>query len=120
MTRAAPAPEHTCWSYDDHRTFVLQARAFLHAGLSAGERVWYVPGQRSSGVTGWLLTSVGPGGSDLPSGLAGGIDAALAEMQDPDRREALQQACRQWAASFSWETMHRDAVRVVQRALECC
>lgn len=55
MTRVASALEHTCWSYDDHRSFVLYVRAFLHAGLSAGERVWYVPGQRSSGVTGWLL-----------------------------------------------------------------
>ena len=55
MTRAAPAPEHICWSYDDPESFGRYARTFLHAGLSAGERVWYVPGRRSSGVTGWLL-----------------------------------------------------------------
>ncbi|MFC7533325.1 MEDS domain-containing protein [Actinoplanes sp. GCM10030250] len=46
---------HTCWSYDDHQEFVLNARSFLHAGLLAGERVWYVPGPRSNGAVGWLL-----------------------------------------------------------------
>lgn len=46
---------HTCWSYDDHQAFVLHVRDFLHAGLSAGERVWYAPGPRSNGVVGWLL-----------------------------------------------------------------
>ncbi|MEV6304676.1 MEDS domain-containing protein [Actinoplanes sp. NPDC051861] len=46
---------HTCWSYDDHQAFVAHARSFLHAGLEAGERVWYVPGPRSNGVVGWLL-----------------------------------------------------------------
>jgi hypothetical protein len=55
MARGASALDHSCWSYHDHRAFVLHARAFLYAGLAAGERVWYVPGRRSSGVTGWLL-----------------------------------------------------------------
>ncbi|MEU4428682.1 MEDS domain-containing protein [Actinoplanes sp. NPDC024001] len=64
MAHGASSPEHTCWAYDDHQTFVLHARAFLHAGLTAGEQVWYVPGRRSSGVTGWLLD----GAPDWPPG----------------------------------------------------
>ena len=45
------APEHTCWSYDDGRVFDAFARRFIHAGLAAGEQVWYVP----SGVPSDLL-----------------------------------------------------------------
>jgi hypothetical protein len=65
MTRAAEAPGHTCWSLDDQQAFVLHARDFLHAGLQAGERIWYVPGPRSNGVVGWLLDEAPawPGGA---------------------------------------------------------
>ncbi|MGK5738057.1 MEDS domain-containing protein [Micromonospora sp. URMC 103] len=45
MTSGAesPAPSnHVCWVYDDPTAFERQARAFLIAGLTAGERLWYV------------------------------------------------------------------------------
>ncbi|MDI6100820.1 MEDS domain-containing protein [Actinoplanes sp. NEAU-A12] len=48
------APEHTCWAFDDDRSFCRYAREFLHAGLGHGEQVWYVPGPRSGGVAEWL------------------------------------------------------------------
>jgi hypothetical protein len=53
------APEHTCWSFDDHRSFDRYAREFLNDGLGCGEQVRYVPGPRSGGVTEWLLDTAG-------------------------------------------------------------
>ncbi len=43
-------PEHICWSYDDSRIFDGYARLFVHAGLAAGEQVWYVRGEPSGGL----------------------------------------------------------------------
>ncbi|WBB65236.1 MEDS domain-containing protein [Micromonospora sp. WMMD812] len=41
MLPAAPYA-HVCWVHDDPAPFHRQARAFLTAGLAAGERLWYV------------------------------------------------------------------------------
>ncbi|WP_433305552.1 MEDS domain-containing protein [Actinoplanes sp. CA-030573] len=55
---------HTCWSYDDQRAFEAYARAYLADGLARGEQVWYVPGERSTGVVdGWLSDIGGRPGS---------------------------------------------------------
>lgn len=45
---------HACWSFDDPRPFDEYARAFLTAGLAAGERVWYVAGPRFDATANWL------------------------------------------------------------------
>src|SRR5690349_18507691 len=45
---------HACWSYDDLRSFDACARTFLGAGLDAGERLWYVPGRRTTATTNWV------------------------------------------------------------------
>ncbi|GAA1041583.1 hypothetical protein GCM10009557_65630 [Virgisporangium ochraceum] len=45
---------HSCWSYDDPRPFDEFTRGFLGAGLSAGARVWYIPGRVGDAVTDWL------------------------------------------------------------------
>ncbi|GIF05186.1 MEDS domain-containing protein [Actinoplanes siamensis] len=61
MTRVAEA-RHTCWAYDDHRPFDAYARDFLGAGLAAGERVWYVPGDWTGTTAAWLR-GAGPAGA---------------------------------------------------------
>ncbi|MDR6324521.1 hypothetical protein J3R03_008717 [Actinoplanes couchii] len=55
----ATSSSHACWSYDDPGALEAYAKEFLRAGLAAGERVWYVPGPRSTTVTDWLR-SAGP------------------------------------------------------------
>jgi glycosyltransferase involved in cell wall biosynthesis len=80
-----------------------------------------VPGMRDSvhhDVTGWLLDEPPGGEPPLASRLAGGIDAALARLDDEDRRREIGVACEQWAAGFSWPVMHENAVSLVQLALE--
>ncbi|MEU4244343.1 MEDS domain-containing protein [Actinoplanes sp. NPDC026619] len=57
-TNLAPDFGHACWSYDDYSPFDRYAGEFLHAGLAAGERVWYVTG-RSAGATAEWLRGVG-------------------------------------------------------------
>jgi len=60
-----------------------------------------VDGLRDSivdGSTGWLA----PADGDAPE-LAAALLAALAELDDPARRSAIDTACRERAASFTWE-----------------
>src|SRR4051794_22007372 len=53
-TSLAPEDGHACWSYDDYQPFDRYAGEFLHAGLSAGEQVWYVTGRPSGATADWL------------------------------------------------------------------
>ncbi|MFI6506920.1 glycosyltransferase family 4 protein [Streptosporangium sp. NPDC050855] len=67
------------------------------AALGVPTVAYDVAGLRDSvrdGVTGWL---VGDGET-----LADVVDRALGELSDPVRREEIQQACRLWAAEFTW------------------
>ncbi|MER7888540.1 MEDS domain-containing protein [Micromonospora sp. NPDC094482] len=48
---------HVCWVYDDQAGFDRQARAFLTAGLAAGERLWYVTAGRPEPVLAQLSTA---------------------------------------------------------------
>ncbi|WP_443075581.1 glycosyltransferase family 4 protein [Streptosporangium sp. NBC_01469] len=67
------------------------------AALGVPTVAFDVAGLRDSvrdGVTGWL---VGEG-----EALADVVDRALRELSDPARREEIQQACRLWAAEFTW------------------
>ncbi|MEU4163420.1 MEDS domain-containing protein [Actinoplanes sp. NPDC026670] len=50
----AATTTHACWSYDSPTALDAYAREFLRAGLTAGERIWYVPGSRSGAVADWL------------------------------------------------------------------
>ena len=70
-----------------------------------------VPGLRDSivpGETGWLVES--DPGDRLPGVLAEQIRAAVRVLSDPDEQARRVAACRQWAAGFTWERMHREAV----------
>ena len=79
-----------------------------------------MPGLRDSivdGVTGWLLDEHDGEDADLPTRLAEGIDRALVDLDDPERRTTMGRACVQWASGYSWETMHRSAVGLVAGAV---
>lgn len=78
-----------------------------------------VPGLRDSvvdGRTGWLLPS-GTDGPDLVADLAAGIEAALVELSDPDRRTEIEVACREQAGRFTWPAFHEQARAVVAEEL---
>ena len=67
-----------------------------------------VPGLRDSvrdKVTGWLV----PPGQELASPLI----AALEEVSDPDRRQAMADECQRWARHFSWDATADRLARVV-------
>jgi glycosyltransferase involved in cell wall biosynthesis len=123
---------------DEHTKHVLLSRARLHVSASDVEG-WGqvvieaaahgvptvardVPGLRESvrhQTTGWLLEEP-RGGSDLAAvqaRLLVGIETALAELDDPERRAELAAACRSWAGRFSWPAMHERAVALVAAAL---
>ncbi|WP_405144932.1 glycosyltransferase family 4 protein [Sphaerisporangium sp. NBC_01403] len=67
------------------------------AALGVPTVAYDVAGLRDSvrhGVTGWLVQD--------GESLADVVDRALKELEDPERRARIQQACRGWAAEFSW------------------
>jgi glycosyltransferase involved in cell wall biosynthesis len=69
-----------------------------------------VPGLRDSvvdGSTGWLVR---PDGDDLTAVLADEVRAAIALLDDPAQQASYAQRCRAWAARFSWDRMHDEAV----------
>jgi glycosyltransferase involved in cell wall biosynthesis len=74
-----------------------------------------VPGLRDSilhGSTGWLVP---PAGTDaqpeqLPELLARQVREAIDVLSQPGQQAAYAARCRQWAARFSWERMHEEAV----------
>lgn len=70
-----------------------------------------VPGLRDSvvdGTTGWLVRT--GGGDDLPAVLAERVRAAITVLSDPAEQSAYAERCRGWAARFSWDRMHDEAV----------
>jgi glycosyltransferase involved in cell wall biosynthesis len=67
------------------------------AALGVPTVAYDVAGLRDSirdGVTGWLVQD--------GESLADVVNRALKELEDPVRRAEVQQACRSWAAEFSW------------------
>ncbi|MFC0042416.1 glycosyltransferase family 4 protein [Actinomadura rayongensis] len=91
----------------------LVARADLHLSASRGEGwglcvaeaaalgvptvAYDVDGLRDAvrdGVTGWLAAP--------DDALAATVERALKELDDPARRTAIRDACREWAAEFDW------------------
>jgi glycosyltransferase involved in cell wall biosynthesis len=82
---------------------VLEANA---AGTPA--LAYDVPGLRDSvrdKVTGWLV----PPGQELASPLI----AALEEVSDPERQQAMADECQRWARHFSWDSTTDRLARVV-------
>ncbi|WP_310963064.1 glycosyltransferase family 4 protein [Nocardioides terrisoli] len=80
-----------------------------------------VPGMRDSvrdTTTGWLLREPADDLVAVQARLLAGIEQALEELDDEERREEIAVACRAWAARFSWEEMHDGAVAAVLQALE--
>ena len=70
-----------------------------------------VPGLRDSivaGSTGWLVEPADP--ERLPGVLARQLRAAIDVLSDPGEQAAYATRCREWAAHFSWDRMHREAV----------
>ena len=79
-----------------------------------------VPGMRESihaGVTGWLLPEPSLAQDPTWVRLAEGIDHALAQLEDPERRREMAVACEQWAAGFTWTAMHASVVSQAESAL---
>jgi glycosyltransferase involved in cell wall biosynthesis len=123
---------HGFVSDEEKRTMLRQAR--LHVCASDGEG-WgqvvieaaacgvptlarAVPGLDDSirdGITGWLVPESRD--VDLSARLAVGIDGALTELADVDRREDVSRDCRTWAGGFSWNAMHEGAVQCVVAAM---
>lgn len=70
-----------------------------------------VPGLRDSivdGDTGWLVDDAGA--EDLPGVLVDRMRVAIDLLSDPTRQATYAERCRAWAARFSWERMHSEAV----------
>lgn len=79
-----------------------------------------VPGLRDSvrhQSTGWLL----PGSGDLAAAQARllvGIQNALDELEDDERRNEISTACKQWAANYDWESMRTGAVALAELTMK--
>ncbi|MDS1272207.1 glycosyltransferase family 4 protein [Lipingzhangella sp. LS1_29] len=73
------------------------------AALGVPTVAYDVDGLRDSvrdGVTGWLVRE--------GESLTAAVDRALHELADPHRAAEVSQACRAWAASFTWERSGRE------------
>ncbi|MGC4807520.1 MEDS domain-containing protein [Micromonospora sp. DT233] len=57
--RPVPPAGHVCWRRDDPAAFQAAARAFLSAGLAAGEQVWYVAQRDPAAALVWLAAVPG-------------------------------------------------------------
>lgn len=76
-----------------------------------------VPGLRESvraGTTGWLIAA-DPDEATTVAALTDAVDEALDELSGAQRRAELADACRAWAAQFTWTSTH-DAVLAVTAA----
>lgn len=79
-----------------------------------------VPGLRDSvrhQTTGWLMPEPSQDLAAVQARLIVGLERALDELADDERRSELAQACRRWANCFSWDTMHDAAVSLSRKAL---
>jgi glycosyltransferase involved in cell wall biosynthesis len=77
-----------------------------------------VPGLRDSvrhEETGWLLPEPTSDLTAVQARLLVGIENALDELGDPERRAEISADCRRWAAQFQWESMRAGAVALVAR-----
>jgi glycosyltransferase involved in cell wall biosynthesis len=75
-----------------------------------------VPGLRDSvrhHDTGWLMPEPTTDLSAVQARLLVGIECALDELEDPERRNEISTACRTWAAQFDWKSMRAGAVALV-------
>jgi glycosyltransferase involved in cell wall biosynthesis len=80
-----------------------------------------VPGLRDSvrhERTGWLLPEPTLDLAATQARLLVGIDTALEELDDPERRAEISSACRTWAGQFDWETMRAGAVALVAHTMK--
>jgi glycosyltransferase involved in cell wall biosynthesis len=121
----------------EHRKGELLARARLHVcasdvegwGQVVAEAAAYgvptvardVRGLRDSvrhEHTGWLLPEPTADLAATQARLLVGIDSALDELEDPERRAEISTACRSWAAQFDWQTMRAGAVALVAHTMK--
>jgi len=80
-----------------------------------------VPGLRDSvrhEHTGWLLPEPVTDIVAVQARLLVGIENALDELEDPERRSEISAACRGWAAQFDWESMRAGAVALVANTMK--
>jgi glycosyltransferase involved in cell wall biosynthesis len=80
-----------------------------------------VPGLRDSvrhEDTGWLLPEPVTDLAAVQARLLVGIENALDELEDPERRSEISAACRGWAAQFDWEFMRAGAVALVANTMK--
>jgi len=79
-----------------------------------------VPGLRGSvrhERTGWLIEETGADLGAVQSRLTVGIERALDELDDEERRAEIAVECRDWAGRFSWGRMHAEAVALVAASI---
>jgi glycosyltransferase involved in cell wall biosynthesis len=80
-----------------------------------------VPGLRDSvrhERTGWLVPEPATDLSAVQARLLVGIESALVELDDPERRHEISSACQEWAAQFDWESMRTGAVALVAHSMK--
>ncbi|MBO9520415.1 MAG: glycosyltransferase family 4 protein [Nocardioidaceae bacterium] len=80
-----------------------------------------VPGLRDSvrhQRTGWLLPEPVTDLAAVQARLLVGIDSALDELEDPERRDEISASCRDWASRFDWESMRAGAVALVAHTMK--
>ena len=68
--------------------------------------------------TGWLLPEPAADLAAVQARLLVGIQRALDELEDPEHRNEISEACRSWAAGFDWETMRAGAVALVAHTMK--
>jgi len=80
-----------------------------------------VPGLRDSvrqESTGWLIPEPVTDLAAVQAHLLVGIENALQELEDPERRNEISAACRGWAAQFDWESMRASAIALVANTMK--
>lgn len=80
-----------------------------------------VPGLRDSvrhDHTGWLLPEPVTDLAAVQARLLVGIEGALDELEDPERRNEVSAACRDWASQFDWNSMRAGAVALVAHTMK--
>lgn len=80
-----------------------------------------VPGLRDSvrhEHTGWLLPEPATDLTAVQARLLVGIERSLEELEDPERRSEVTEACRSWAAQFDWDSMRAGAAALVAHTMK--
>jgi hypothetical protein len=119
MMTAPVTAKHSCWSYDGRRELEACARAYLGAGLAAGERVWYAAADGPGEMSDWLAEAARarPGAVRfVPLGTAYPADALVEpETQVAEYAEATAEAL---AAGYSGLRVIADATPLVRTAAQ--